>query len=468
MVPFFPKQISYRAIVVYLIALAAVSVFFFSYAMKLGYMALGLVCVLGFFLLSSSWSRDWRSISKEQFVKNLFLIAVAIRIVWVIASYYYYIQVTGRPFELDTGDALGYHEEAQWLVEEGWSYTWDYYFRSAFRGISDVGYPLYLTVIYSIFGPNVMIPRIFKAFIGSYTCILIYRLSARTFEESTGRMAGIMAALMPNLIIYCGYHLKEIEMIFLSVAFLERTDYLLRSRRITFGNILSASLLAMSLFFFRTVLGAAAIFAFVSAILFSSTPSMKRGWKRTALIGWGILCLLIVSGGTVITEIESYWEAKDENVANKRLDQTLAGNQWAQYATGAVMAPMVFVLPFATMVDVDQQYAQQTKHGGNFVRNFMGFFAIMAVYEAFRRKKWRDFTLIGAFVIAYLGVVSLSGFSNSERFLLPGLPCLIMMWAYGISTLRRQTFKLLTPWCIVVVAMEFAWAFFKLGSRGLF
>ena len=468
MVPFFPKQISYRAIVVYLIALAAVSVFFFSYAMKLGYMALGLVCVLGFFLLSSSWSRDWRSISKEQFVKNLFLIAVAIRIVWVIASYYYYIQVTGRPFELDTGDALGYHEEAQWLVEEGWSYTWDYYFRSAFRGISDVGYPLYLTVIYSIFGPNVIIPRIFKAFIGSYTCILIYRLSARTFEESTGRMAGIMAALMPNLIIYCGYHLKEIEMIFLSVAFLERTDYLLRSRRITFGNILSASLLAMSLFFFRTVLGAAAIFAFVSAILFSSTPSMKRGWKRTALIGWGILCLLIVSGGTVITEIESYWEAKDENVANKRLDQTLAGNQWAQYATGAVMAPMVFVLPFATMVDVDQQYAQQTKHGGNFVRNFMGFFAIMAVYEAFRRKKWRDFTLIGAFVIAYLGVVSLSGFSNSERFLLPGLPCLIMMWAYGISTLRRQTFKLLTPWCIVVVAMEFAWAFFKLGSRGLF
>ena len=132
------------------------------------------------------------------------------------------------------------------------------------------------------------------------------------------------------------------------------------------------------------------------------------------------------------------------------------------------MAPMVFVLPFSTMVDVDQQYAQQTKHGGNFIRNFMGFFAVLAIYEAFRRKKWRDFSLIGAFAAAYLGVVSLSGFSNSERFLLPGLPCLIMMWAYGVSALRKQTFKLLTPWCVVVVAMELAWAFFKLGSRGLF
>ena len=132
------------------------------------------------------------------------------------------------------------------------------------------------------------------------------------------------------------------------------------------------------------------------------------------------------------------------------------------------MAPMILVLPFSTMVDVDRQYAQQTKHGGNFVRNFMGFFAFLAIYEAFRRKKWRDFTLIGSFVIAYLGVVALSGFSNSERFLLPGLPCLIMMWAYGVSALRKPTYKLLPYWCFIVFAMEFAWAYFKLGSRGLF
>ena len=132
------------------------------------------------------------------------------------------------------------------------------------------------------------------------------------------------------------------------------------------------------------------------------------------------------------------------------------------------MAPMIFVLPFSTMIDVDQQYAQQTKHGGNFIRNFMGFFAFLAIFEAFRRKQWRDFSLIGAFVVAYLGVVSLSGFSNSERFLLPGLPCLIMMWSYGVSVLRKWSFKLLPYWCVVVFAMEFAWAYFKLGSRGLF
>lgn len=132
------------------------------------------------------------------------------------------------------------------------------------------------------------------------------------------------------------------------------------------------------------------------------------------------------------------------------------------------MAPMVFVLPFSTMVDVDEQYGQQEKNGGNFVRSFMAFFAFIAIFEALRRKKWRDFSLIGAFAIAYLGVVSLSGFSNSERFLLPGLPCLIIMWAYGLSMLNKNSFELLTPWCIFVCFIEIAWAYFKLGSRGLF
>ena len=280
-------------------------------------------------------------------------------------------------------------------------------------------------------------------------------------------MAGIMAVFMPNLIIYCGYHLKETLMLFLEVACLERADALIRGKRITFFGVLIPSLLAGSLFLFRTALGAAAVFAFASAILLSNAPAMKKTGKRIALIFWGVLALVVFAGGSIASEVESMWEGRGENLDNKRLEQTIRGNKWAKYATGTVMAPMIMVLPFATMVDVDQQYGQQGKSGGNYIRNFMGFFAILAIYEALRRKQWRDFVLIGAFVASYLGVVAMSGFNNSERFLLPGLPGLVMMWAYGISTLRAKTFKLLTPWCFVVFAMEFAWAFFKLGSRGI-
>ena len=468
MIPYFPQKIALRAIGVYFLALIVVSIVYIDYMMSLGYIALGITFVFGFFLLTNYFSKEWKDIDKKIFVERLFIIAFVLRLIWVIASYNFYSGVNGNPFEFGAADSQGYHDEAVWLSGESWSFIFDYYYGPNTIGISDSGYPLYLTVLYKLFGPVIIIPRLIKVLLSAFTCVLIYKMSARTFGEKAGRMAGIISALMPNLIIYCGYHLKETEMVFLEVLFLERLDYLIRSKQIRFFSIIVPTLIALSLFFFRTILGAAALFSFATVVLLSSTPTMNKGWRRALLIGWGLLGIVVLWGGAAVTEVETYWEERDINASNKRLEQTLRGNQWAQYATSTVMAPMAFVLPYATMVNVDEQYGQQEKSGGNYIRNFMGFFALLAIYEAIRRKRWRDFVLIGSFVIAYLGVVSLSGFSNSERFLLPGLPGLIMMWTYGISTLREKTFQLLTPWCVVVFLMELAWAYFKLGSRGLF
>ena len=467
MIPYFPKQICPRAIIVYLASLAIVSIVFLSNAMSIGFMVLGCMWVVSFFLLVSQCSKEWRSISQKDYVKYIFMIALSLRCVWVVVSYFYYIYATGVPFEFSAADSMDYHLDAEWMAGEPWQTTWDYLF-GTYRDFSDSGYPLYLTFIYRVFGSNIIPPRIINALLSSWTCVLVYRLSTRTFGEEVGRMAGIMMVFMPNLIIYCGYHLKETVMLFLEVASLERIDHMIRNHRYSFGDLILPVLLTVSLFLFRTVLGASTVFAMASTILLSSAPAMKRTGKRVALIAWGVLALAVFGGGVIATEVEGYWEGREENVVSKRRQQTNLGNQWAKYATGTVMAPMVFTLPFATMVDVDEQYGQLEKSGGNYIRNFMGFFAILAIYEAFRRKKWRDYVLIGAFIIAYLGVISQSGFSNSERFLLPGLPALVMMWAYGVSTLREKTYKLLTPWCLVVFVMEFGWAYFKLGSRGLF
>ena len=466
MIPYFPKQIGERAMLVYLISLSLVSLVFVNYIMGFGYIVLGFFWVCGFFSMVALCSKGWRLYSEKRFVETIVTVSLALRIVWVVVSYFFYDAVTGIPFEFSAADSLAYHDDAIWLASEPISSTWRYLFGSVIM-FADSGYPFILSIIYRIFGPVVIIPRIINALLSTWTCVLTYRMAARTFEEETARMAAIMMVFMPNLIIYCGYHLKETLMLFLLLAGLERIDTLIRGKQMVFWNTVVASLLVGSLFLFRTALGAAAVIAFASAILVSSAPSMKRGGKRIALIGWGVLTLVVFAGGSIATEVEEMWEGREENIVNKRAQQAILGNQWAQYATGAVMAPMIVVLPFATMVDVDEQYGQQAKSGGNFIRNFMGFFAILAIYEAIRRKKWRDFVLIGAFSVAYLGVVSTSGFSNSERFLLPGLIGLIPMWAYGVSCLRKETYKLLAPWCMVVVLMEIAWAYFKLGSRGI-
>lgn len=448
---------------IYFISLAIVSIIFINHMMKFDFLIIGIAWILLFFLLSVRYTRKWADIPEKNYIRKLFFTALTFRIVWVLFSYIYYFIKTGLPFEFGSSDALAYHDAAIWMKEIGWSQTMDYL---STKSIADSGYPIYLTILYTIFGDSVLIVRILKAVLGAWSCVLLYKLASRNVGEEAGRMAGIFCCLMPNLIMYCGLHLKEIEMIFLTIAALERADNLLRTK-VTFWKVLLVATLVISLFTFRTVLGVTVIFAIGTSLVFSSS-TMMSSWNRVVLITWAIIAIMVMAGGTIANEAQSLWEHRSENQTAKRDWQVRKGVEWAKYATGTVMAPMMFVLPFPTMVDVDEQYNQQLIHAGNYVKNFMGIFVIIAVFDAIlRRKNWRDLSLLGSFVISYLGVICMSGFANSERFLLPGLPFLLIMAAYGISILDKSYFKWVKLWYWVVPVMVIGWAVFKLGSRGI-
>lgn len=465
MIPYFPKTISDKGILTYVICILLVSLTFISHAMPIGWIVLGVLEVSLFFGLTSRFSKEWQLMPSKEFAFRVFWIALSLRVIWVLFSYYFYKIKTGIPFEFGAADAIGYHQEAAWLASEKWAVVWDYLFLSR-NGYSDSGYALYLTVLYKLVGPNILIARFLKTIYSSFTCVLLYRLSSRVINERVGRMSGLFAMLMPNLIVYCGLHVKETEMLLIIVAFLERTDQVLRSKHFSLWKILLPVLLSGVLFTLRTVLGAVSLLAFITAVVFSPDRIIKKG-RRILVGGWVLITVVVLAGSTVMNEIEQYWNNRDLNQESKRTQQTLRGNQWAKYATGSVMAPMIFVMPFSTMVDTDQEN-QMIMHGGNYVRNFMGVFVLISLYIClFKKKNWRNFALIGSFVIGYLGVISLSGYANAERFLLPGVPCLIIMWAYGISELTSKTYRFVKYWYVLVPIMEIGWAYFKIGSRGL-
>lgn len=467
MIPFFPKQIASKAIILYLGALASVTVFFISYAMSLTYIIMGVIWVVGFFGLVSYCSRRWKNLSQKRFVSNVALTALGLRLAWVTFSYFYYLVNTGVPFEFDAADSVAYWEDGVWLSTESWPRIIDYLFKGS-SSVSDSGYFLYSAILIKIIGPNIFLFRVIKSIWSTATVLLIYNFAKRNIGEEGGRLAAVMACFMPNLIVYSGLQLKETEMVFLMVAFLERTDYLIRSRKYTWWSILVPVLLLLSLFTFRTVLGIAGAFAFATGVVFTNTSVIGRQ-KRVMLIVWAIVAAFSLTGGTIVNEVEGLWEDRSTNQESKRLSQTLKGNRWAKYATGTVMAPMMFVLPFPTMVDVDGQYNQQLLSGGNYVRNFLGGFVMVAVFSAiFVKKNWRDLSFLGSFVVAYLGIIAASGFSNSERFLLPGLPGLLIMAAYGITLINGRNYRFIKVWYWIVPLMSVAWAYFKLGSRGLF
>ena len=467
MISFLPKKISDTAIYLYLGALTAVTLVFLRHAMPWFFIAMGIAWVAGFFLLTNYCGKQWDKLSERKFITQVVLTSIGLRVAWVIFSYYFYLAQTGAPFEYGAADSIVYFDQASWLATLKLGEVFDQLFIST-PSIADSGYVFYLSLIHRIFGPSIFIARLLKAIWGAATVYLLYKLAKRNLGEEVARMSAVMACFMPNLIIYCGLHLKETEMIFLIVAFLERTDYLIRSRKYNVFTIGIPVLLALSLFTFRTVLGGAAIFSFVTSLVFTRSNVIGKK-KRVMLISWGVLAVLTFTGGTIINEVQSTWEERGENQTNKRATQTLKGNKWAKYATGSVMAPMIFVLPFPTMIDIEDQQNQEVLSGGNYVRNFLGAFVLIALFSSiFITKNWRDLSLIGSFVIAYLGVISSSGYANSERFLLPGIPVLLIMAAYGITLLNSKNYQFVKLWYYVVPIMAFAWAFFKVGSRGLF
>ena len=475
MLNYVPKYFTNRAIALYFIALAAVSLMFIRHVMPLQFMLFGVVAVVGFFYFSNILTVRWREVSGKTYIKNIFLTALVTRAVYVVFMYHYYIITTGYAFESGFADSGHYHWVAWYLSTiAGFANVWE-----ALTDrwvISDTGYVLILTYFYKIFwwGDGfipyhgafvILLVRLMQALVSAYMCVLIYKLAKRNFGEGIARIAGIFAMLMPHFFYYSGVHLKETIMIFLTVFFVERTDHLLRSKKYNFINVVVPVVLAGSLFTFRNILGATALIAFLTAIVF--TPSKIVGWGKRILVGvWVVAVIIFFIGGRIAAEVEGFWELRDTAQQASMEHRAVRGNEFARYGTIAIFAPMIFVAPFPTLVDTDQDNIK-IMNGSNFVKNITSFFTMLGIFLLFYRKKWRDHVLIISFLCGYLAVVAMSPFAISERYHLPSLPFALIMASYGISQMKNQWKKYFNWWTMFIFVVLIGWSWFKLAGRGM-
>lgn len=468
MLNYFPKYFTTKAITLYLVVLIVVNILFFNRMLPAMWWVFGIVEVVSFFYFSNILTRNWGNYSPKLFTKKLFTTALIIRLAWVIFSFFFYTLMTGKPFEFSVADSLGYHNEAGWLADMIKQGNIQPYFDYINGRYSDMGYPFYLGWQYAITGKSIIIVRLLKALYSAITCVLVYKLAVRNFGEETGRMSAVFCMLMPNLIYYTGLHLKETEMVFLTVWFMERADFLIRSKKYNFANLASPLALAASLFFFRTMLGAMAFFALFTSIMFSSTQVIKAR-RRVVLTVWIVMATGFLIGGRLSTELEYMLESKNtgQQTSLQWRSERQGGNRFAKYASASIFAPAIFIIPFPTVVNVDGQENQMLLHGGYYVRNILAFFIMFALFWIIKEKKWRDYTLIGSFTLGYLIIIALSAFAQSERFHMPALPFLLMLAAFGISKITNKTKKYFSWYMIFIFVAIAAWSWFKLAGRGL-
>lgn len=477
---FISKRVTSLAMLTYVAAICCCNILFASHMLHWQWWFFGAIEVLGFFYFANRLSKGWFYIKPLHLTQKLFWTAFFLRAVWVVISYVLYQKWTGTAFAIDAGDELLYDELAHYavgIIREG---NWNIYSSIQKYAVdiqfSDMGYPIYLTFVYWIFGDSIVVARLIKAIWGAWTVVLIYKLASRNFGEQIGRMTAIMCMLMPNLIYYCSFQLKEVEMVFLFILFAERADYLLRKGKLAFFPTAMLMLIPAVMFMFRTAMAAVMVMAFFCALLLSSERVVN--WGRRALL----LTLAVVFAGVVLTtstsigqDIVQMWQTRGSTQranmewrAERDVGQGMT-QRFAKYAGAAVFAPMIFTIPFPTMNEVPGQENQKMIHGGNFVKNILSFFTIASMFILLFSGDWRKYVLPLALLCGYLVVLVFSSFAQSERFHLPIVPFTLMFAAYGISKMNEVWWvkKYYPYWCALMFVAAIAWNWFKLAGRGM-
>lgn len=465
MLTYFPRFFSTRAIICYAITLALASAFFLSYAMPFQFWVFGIVAVVLFFNYTTKLTMDWRRFSPKSFTKKLFLTSLIIRVVYVVFVYFYYIEMTGLPHMFHPGDELQYKSSASvwndWGFESFKEELVNYY------AFSDRGYLVWLGFLNVLFGTHVLPARIIKCVIDAFSCVLVYNLAKRNFGETTGRIAAIFCMLMPNKWYYCGITLKETEMAFMVVLFVERADAALHAKQITIQNLILPFLIVLVMFTFRTALAGVLVAALVAALVLSSGRQLEL-WKKVLYASLFVVWMFLTVGVEMIQETQALWEGRSQNqsVGYEWRAQRSGGNQFAKYASASVFAPLIFTIPFSTMVAIPNQENQMMLNGANFIKNILSGLTILALFLLLVRGDWRKHVLPIAVMCGYLVVLVFSNFAHSERFHFPVLAFELMFAAFGVSQLTNKHKRWYVMWLVGISLANIAWAYIKLAGRG--
>lgn len=66
-------------------------------------------------------------------------------------------------------------------------------------------YPLFLSIVYKLFGHNYAAVRLIQALLGSFSCIIIYLIGKIIFGNFVGMLSGVISAVYPPFISYMYY-----------------------------------------------------------------------------------------------------------------------------------------------------------------------------------------------------------------------------------------------------------------------
>lgn len=161
------------------------------------------------------------------------------------------------------------------------------------------GYPLFLALLYLVFGRRWVVVRFVQAMLGAATCALTYRLGTKVFDDRVGRLAGALLVFYPGHAYMSWRLMGETLFLFLLVLALNVAIRMAQRRRlreaVTLGLIVGvAQTVKSNLFVFPALL-----------VAWSALALPGRARQRFVLACGVAVSLLLVSLATPVANFLS-------------------------------------------------------------------------------------------------------------------------------------------------------------------
>lgn len=467
-----PKIYSSYALIFTFLLIVFFYIFFGSYIMPPLVLLFGASIVLVFFIGLKNYSLKWSRIPLPVFYKRLFWHSFVFRLIFVGIMYLLtlWLDPDSFPFEIRAADSWIYHNIGVKVAENINNGQFMKVLSKNLRSFNDYGHTLYVGILYYIFGPYTFVVRFFNAVFGSITAVYVSKISGKIFGESAGRLAGIIAMLMPAFWYYGGMHLKETVMIFIIMTVCYNATKIITTDKFRVLNIAGIIMFSFLLFYYRSFLAPLLILC-VSAY-FIMNLLKKRGNKPVLIFSFLLFTLII---GRLIISFGYFSEIQSAlNQAKGRFDIQMTESTKQVKGISfdkAIIYPLILagavITPFPSLLDFEErQLGMFVRYQNDMVRNIMYFFVFLGAFYAVRRK-FKQGLLVLAFGFGYVAVLAISGVSFQARFQLPSLPFMIILMAGGFCYTDPWIKKKWPIYLFFIFIAIFAWNYFKMSIRGL-
>lgn len=401
------------------------------------------------------------------FLHSLFYRILAIGVLYMLTMIY---DPKNLPLEISASDSWNYHYSGSLVADAIQDGKHIFIALSGFwKNESDYGFSIIIGFLYYIFGKNILIIKLFNAILGSFTVVRIYQITRISYDEKRARLAGIIMMLMPALLWFTGFLLKETILIFLivNIAYLTLFSIIRRKLRVLYSLFILGHFGVI--FYFRVVLAPLLLACVLLQTIFYKTAN--KNYKISSLL---IAPLFVIGGFLIMNKlgmdehIDMAIEASKNQFSGELNDASKKrGVSYAAIIISPLLVAGAIITPLPSLLNFEEAQLGIFSHFQNeIVRNYLYFFVFLGLFNAYKTKNKKTL-FIASFAILYILILAISGVSFQDRFQILSLPFLIIFMADGMATKYPKRNQHWLNYMALIFMIILMWNLFKLSNRGL-